>query len=138
LEKRNKLDPTLITSDVCIKCQQCCYGLSQVAPAIPIKKSNRVFEAAEYAEVAFGDAVIYKDEEYATVFASHKCTHLDKKTGCTIYKRRPKICGDFNCFERYNSGDEKIATRYFPKLSKILNIELPTHNSSYIKVKEIL
>ena len=138
LERRNKLDASLITSDVCIKCQQCCYGLSQVTPPIPIEKKNRVFEAAEYAKVAFGDAIIHKESKYATVYASHKCQHLDKKVGCTIYTNRPKICGDFNCFDRYNSGDEKIASRFFPKLSKILNMKLPVHNSSYIPVKEIL
>lgn len=138
MEKRNKLDPTLITSDVCIKCQQCCYGLSQVSPVIPIYKTNRVFEAAEYAEVAFGNAIVRKEISHVTVFASHKCQHLDKQTGCTIYKKRPIICRDFNCIEKYNEGHDYIADRFFPKLSKILNIELPESNSSYIPVKEII
>ena len=139
MEKRNKLDPTLITSDICIKCQQCCYGISRIAPPISIKESpNRLFEAVEYGEAAFGNVVIHKVNDTAAVFTQKKCQHLDIKTGCTIYEKRPKICGDFNCFDRYNIGDKAVAARFFPKLSKILNMELPTHNSSYIKVKEIL
>jgi Fe-S-cluster containining protein len=139
LEKRNKLDPTLITSDICIKCQQCCYGISRIAPPISIKESpNRLLEAVEYGETAFGNTIIHKVNDTATVFTQTKCQHLDIKTGCTIYEKRPKVCGYFNCFERYNSGDEAIADRFFPKLSKILNLELPTYKSSYIKVKEIL
>ena len=139
MERKNKLDTSLITSDVCIKCQQCCYGLSRVAPPISIKNSpNRLIEAVEYGETAFGNIIIHKENDTATVFTQHKCQHLDDRTGCTIYKDRPKICSDFNCFDRYNSGEEGIASRFFSKLSKILDMELPVHNSSYIKVKEIL
>ena len=110
-----------------------------MAPPISLKKPNRIFEAAEYAEAAFGNAVIQKEKSHATVFSQHKCQHLDITTGCTIYETRPKICGYFNCFERYNNGDEAMASRFFSKLENILNMELPKSDSvTYIKVKEIL
>ena len=113
--------------------------MSQVAPPISIKQSpHRLLEAAEYSEAAFGNAIVFKEGDTATVFSSHKCQHLDKETGCTIYEKRPKICGYFNCFERYNSGDVKLASRFFPKLENILNMKLPKHSSAYIPVKEIM
>ena len=137
MEKRNKLDPTLITSDVCVKCQQCCYGHAIVYPKTNFKKNTQaVIDVSEYAKVAFGNASLVKEGEYVTVHTNKRCQHLDDKVGCTIYETRPKVCRSFNCFERYNNGD-KSWSKYFPKLEKILNMDLP-RDVSYIDIKEIL
>jgi len=137
LEKRNKLDPSLITSDVCIKCQQCCYGLATVVPRINFKKNpSSVFNTVEYAEACFGNTFLQKEGDYITVFTEVRCSKLDDKIGCTIYEKRPNTCKSFNCFERYNQGD-KFWSKYFPKLEKILNMKLP-NDANIIDIKEIL
>lgn len=137
MEKRNKLDTSLITSDVCIKCQQCCYGHAMVYPKTNFKKKPKIVQdAAEYAEVVFGNAQMHKDGDNITIFTQVRCQNLDDEIGCTIYEDRPYVCRAFNCFDRYNQGDKSWA-RYFPKLEKILNITLPK-DTNIIDVKEIL
>lgn len=147
MEKRNKLDPSLITSDVCIKCQQCCYGLSYISYDMDATNVSRIHNQAEYASVAFqhndNDVFILKHHDKKMSFISTRaCSKLDKNKGCTVYKKRPRVCADFNCFDRYNKG-EKAWTMYFPKVESIIkevhniDINLP---KDWVKIplKEII
>lgn len=147
MEKRNNLDPSLITSDVCIKCQQCCYGHSYISQNLDIKNKALVHDMAEYASVAFQHEdsdvfVVKKDDNKVHFITNRACQKLDKEKGCTIYNKRPKVCSQFNCFERYNTG-EKSWSVYFDKLEPIIkevhniDINLPKH---WVKIplKEII
>lgn len=109
-----KLDESLINSDVCIRCGHCCKWTSttQVTngpgeewldvmigsnPHVNMRKHNKrhlKLPNGKYMGNATPFEIEFRCPKLKTNEEGHKL--------CSIYKDRPKICSDYNCFEHSN------------------------------------
>ena len=93
-------DPSLITSEVCIRCGRCCK--LTITPQYQ-KNTESQKRQKEFYELIFSTA------EHTNVVADNKivttCPKLVVEGSikwCSAYQNRPKICEDYNCFEAAN------------------------------------
>ena len=100
------LDPSKITSSVCLKCGVCC------------KHTSRYYESTErYAKrkVEYLIAMLGKPESDFEIISPDKnnsnkwlkkitfnCVQLNSDNTCKIYENRPEICREYNCFVTAN------------------------------------
>lgn len=109
------LDDSLITSEVCMRCAQCCKSTSttQYASHNATDYIDTVIGDREGIEIQWHNPVNLEmsdlDEKevaikhpYEVVFACPKLKEKDGLKFCSIYENRPSVCKDFNCFTRAN------------------------------------
>ena len=107
-----KLDPSKITSKVCMQCAACCKHT--VAYTEPQEKY--IIRKREYL-MAILDKPIEDFKIESTrgtawrLLVTYKCKQLLPDNGCKIYKNRPYTCERFNCFETANI-DERLPENY--------------------------
>ena len=96
-----KLDESLITSEVCLQCGKCCkttWLQDRISPS-----NNHEGDRLPYLEAMFGRSprsfVELRGDKVAVV---NWCSQLNPDLTCNIYKDRPQMCIDFNCFKEAN------------------------------------
>ena len=115
------LDESLITSEVCMRCAQCCKSTSTT--------QYTTKEAIDYIDTVVGDRenvriqwhnpvkVEMSDSTDRQVAVKHPyevvfiCPKLKEENGlktCSIYENRPMVCQDYNCFAKANKKKQNI------------------------------
>ena len=117
------LDPDLITSEICMQCGMCCKTTWEQDR---FRKSGT--DRVPYLQAMFADR--HKSEvsirsrpsgEYAAV--TNWCSHLEEGDNlhhvkCGVYKDRPQMCRDYNCFRAANGV--KRLPEYYEMISKLI------------------
>lgn len=99
-----KLDESLITSEVCVKCGSCCkmttdrircskYGLPWYEVVVEQNDLIRLVdfnEKEESIKIRFTCPKLVVDEQQKTFM-------------CSIYPTRPDVCANYNCFRNANN-----------------------------------
>ena len=111
-----KLDPSKITSKVCMQCAACCKHTVKYVE----QKERYARDKLEYL-MAMHDKPRedFWIEEWQNrgkwvLFAVFKCKQLLPDNGCKIYKNRPYTCDRFNCLETANNSEK------FPENWKVI------------------
>ena len=125
MANRGKLDSSLITSEVCIRCASCCKWTSSMQYCAPGKGPewlNVIGAQSENTELMwFEDEVVdhhslsegkVVKEERARFKIKFNCPKLvvDEEAGtkmCGIYENRPKVCSNYNCFASANRTQQR-------------------------------
>jgi len=115
-----KLDESLITSDVCVRCGHCCKWTSEMQSVHPVNgpewlnvmagqsdKTELIWyenEVVEHWSIRDNKTVHEERARFRIKFTCPKL-EVDKEAGtkkCGIYNDRPKVCRDYNCFRTAN------------------------------------
>ena len=100
------LDPSKITSSVCLQCAACCKHTSKYYETSERYAKRKV----EYLIAMLGksedDFVIINPKDNNSdqwlIHVTFKCAQLNADNTCKVYKSRPEICSKFNCFVSAN------------------------------------
>ena len=97
------LDPSLITSEICMQCGKCCKTTWLQDRYTP-HKNHPTSDKLPYLEAMFGRSprsfVEPRGDDRVAVV--NWCSQLMPDLSCKIYKNRPQMCRDYNCFEAAN------------------------------------
>ncbi len=102
---------------LCTVCRKCCGPLG-------LYIDPDIYECSEKELIHFYSArgfSVTKEDGYLYLVLDFPCPHL-KKTGCAIYKKRPKVCREYSGLEDF--GD------------KCLWAKLPEHRDQVRKKKK--
>tara|TARA_B100001287_G_C22651450_1_gene515396 strand:+ start:929 stop:1357 length:429 start_codon:yes stop_codon:yes gene_type:complete len=95
------LDESLITSEVCIRCGDCCISQQLDSRGLGKKFVGFTYEESEYFRNTISDTNLN-----FTGVKTFKCPKLTTNEEgfkvCGIYSNRPSPCKSYNCFERAN------------------------------------
>ena len=96
------LDPSKITSSVCLQCASCCKHTVRYTESKERYATNKV----EYLMAMFGkpkkDFTVTTDGKKWEIQVVFKCNQLKPDNSCKIYENRPNTCERFNCFTTAN------------------------------------
>jgi len=100
------LDPSKITSSVCLQCAACCKHTSKYYETSERYAKRKV----EYLIAMLGksedDFVIINPKDNNSdqwlIHVTFRCAQLNADNTCKVYKSRPEICSKFNCFVSAN------------------------------------
>lgn len=99
----DKLDHTLITSEVCVQCGRCCLFEKWEPDHESWLEADVKMPMNWNGEVA--SVPVQKLEAYGETWLA--CAYLvDKK--CTNYENRPKLCSVWDCFQHFNITRNKV------------------------------
>ena len=102
-----KLDPSKITSNVCMQCAACCKHTVRYTESKERYAKNKLEYLMAMHEKPKEDFWIQEnDKGKGVLFAEFKCKQLLPDNGCKIYKNRPYTCERFNCFETANNDEQ--------------------------------
>ena len=106
------LDPSLITEDICMQCARCCkVTLRQPYNKDKMQYLKAMFEHTPRVEV--------KRESTKNIGVVNWCSQLQTDLTCGIYKNRPKICQEYNCFDMGNKT--KKLPEYYDFVKELLD-----------------
>ena len=113
-----KLDESLITSEVCLQCGKCCK--TTWIQDRRTKAKNHDGDKFEYLQAMFGRSPrsfveLRPNNKVAVV---NWCSQLNPDLTCNIYKDRPQMCIDFNCFKEANG--RKGFPEYFDHIKSLI------------------
>ena len=111
-----KQDPSLIHSDICIRCGACCKATLNVHQPFPEDKEHKR-QKIEYISTIFGDIDGIKVVDITNsasgktrVMIRRVCPKLDTTEEgfkvCSIYNDRPVVCKSFNCIQTANHNEQ--------------------------------
>ena len=108
------LDESLIVSAVCTECAMCC------------KSTVNISEVLSNSSVAYYKAIhLHPSKPKTEIIVTDRaiklrtwCAQLNEDLSCSVYATRPKVCSDFNCFEKANRI--KQTPEYLDKIAKII------------------
>ena len=117
------LDPSKITSSVCLKCAACCKHTSTYYEQTERYAKRKV----EYLVAMLGkpedDFVIVSPKENNSdkwlIKVTFKCVQLNPDNTCKIYENRPEMCKVFNCFVTANLS--KIFPENYENIKKYVD-----------------
>ena len=120
----SKLDESLITSEVCVKCGHCCKWTSEMQhchPDIGKEWLDVIAKQSDTTQLLWydNDKVQHKSSsgntdaqmrgQFRIRFTCPKL-EVDKEAGtkmCTIYEDRPTVCRNYNCFRDANFKNQR-------------------------------
>jgi Fe-S-cluster containining protein len=111
------LDDTLITSDVCQRCAHCCKWQSKTQLATPEQVVFLNAIVGTQQKIIWHNPRNLTQQEHTHHNVSpfeieYTCSKLETKGDlktCSIYKDRPNICKDYNCFTISNKVNKRPA-----------------------------
>ena len=105
------LDPSKITSKVCLQCASCCKHTSHYTES----KERYAVNKVEYLMAMFNkpreDFRIETNNKVWNIHVTWKCAQLNPDNTCKIYQSRPNTCERFNCFVSANI-DKRLPENY--------------------------
>ena len=113
------LDESLIDSETCIRCGHCCKWTTttQLGDNDRIEWVDTLMSDNPLVKAIHHNPVTYDGKKQNPFEIEIACSKLNTDDGfkkCSIYKNRPKVCSDYNCFKWSNKlkrrpqGWEKI------------------------------
>ena len=113
------LDPSKITSSVCLQCAACCKHTVRYDEKTERYAKNKI----EYLIAMFGkprkDFKLISDGKAWRIDVTFKCVQLNPDNTCKIYERRPNTCERFNCFVTANNN--KILPENYENIKKYVD-----------------
>ena len=115
-EKWVDLDPSLITSEICMQCGRCCKT-TWIQDRWTEHENHPRSDKLPYLQAMFGRSPRSFVEPRKASDGTDKvavvnwCTQLMPDLSCKIYKDRPQMCRDYNCFKAAN-GTKKLPEYY--------------------------
>lgn len=110
-DKWEPLDDSLITEDICMQCGRCCK-MTMTENRFHKRSTADDTDRGPYMQAMFAlnpkAKVVVKNN---TIDVITHCSHLQPDLKCGIYKDRPKICIDYNCFTWAN-GKKQLPQHY--------------------------
>lgn len=101
------LDPSLITSEICMQCGRCCKT-TWIQDRWTEHENHPQSDKLPYLQAMFGRSPRSFVEPRKASDGTDKvavvnwCTQLMPDLSCKIYKDRPQMCRDYNCFKAAN------------------------------------
>lgn len=160
VEMATKLDDSLITSDVCIKCGHCCKWTSEMQSCHPVigpewlnviaKQSDKTHlkwyenETEDHLSKSENKVIREDRARFKIQFTCPKL-EIDEEAGtkiCTIYEDRPKVCSNYNCFRNANNLNQRPENWNYIKgiIKEVHGVDVNWDGpltSARIKLKEI-
>lgn len=93
------LDPSLITSDICIQCGRCC----KVSWSKPYKEETEEYLRAMFELSSRSFVKVQPTNSGQKITVENWCSNLMPDLKCRIYENRPLTCQRYNCFEMANA-----------------------------------
>ena len=108
------LDPDLIVSEVCMDCGRCCK-----TTWVQDRYAGSGQDRLPYLQAMFSrSAKTYVEPRGEQVACVNWCSQLKPDLTCNIYKDRPKMCSDYNCFKAANGA--KRLPEYYDHIKKLV------------------
>ncbi len=116
------LDPSLITSEVCMQCGKCCKT-TWIQKRYSTRKNGPDNDKLPYLQAMFGRSPRSFVEERGPdkVAVVNWCTQLMPDLKCKIYNNRPQMCRDYNCFTAANG--KKTLPEYYEFIQGIIDAQ---------------
>lgn len=115
------LDESLITGDICMQCGRCCK-MTMTENRFHKRSTADDTDRGSYVEAMFAlnpkAKVVVKDD---TIDVIIHCSHLQPDLKCGIYKDRPKICIEYNCFKWANG--KKQFPQYYDFIKNLIDVK---------------